>query len=451
MIRPRSLASRLTLTALFWCLLVLMAGGILLSNIFARSVEQGFDGQLQVMMDNLLGSSDTNPASSTAEAPSLLDERFTRALSGWYWQLSGAAEGRPQQILHHSPSLFDSRLVLDKETDTPGDYWYRFKGPGGKALRVFVRTVSVSSPAGRLSFVIAGDRTPVDQQIATFNQTLLWSLVVLVAGLAIAVATQVHFGLRPLSRMRDELKDVSEGSSARLSDNYPAEISPLTQELNAVLSHNAEIVARARSQVSNLAHALKTPLTILRNESDQNSGSEWNLVREQAEQMQGQINRYLVLARVAGSTGAIGRNAVVKPVIDGLLKTLQILYRDKEIQVVVNVPEGVAFRGDVEDLEEMTGNLLDNSFKWATSLITVDCTVADESFTLTIGDDGPGLEAQAREDVLRPGVRLDESVPGSGLGLSIVADYARAYDSQLDLEASPQGGLAAILVLPRSR
>ena len=250
--------------------------------------------------------------------------------------------------------------------------------------------------------------------------------------------------------MRDTLADIRAGRTVRLEGDFAFEIKPIADELNALLSHNAEVITRARSQAGDMAHALKTPLAVLTNEANRLSGESRETIREQSALMAEQIDRHLSRARVAGAHGVLGVRSDVHTVVEGLCRTLRRIYEERRIEISTTGTEGVAFRGDRQDLEEMLGNLIDNACKWAHRHVQVRAEVNKtlNIFILEVIDDGPGIPDGSIKEVLRRGQRLDESIPGSGLGLSIVCEIAELYNGSLTLGASSSGGLSAILSLP---
>jgi signal transduction histidine kinase len=258
-----------------------------------------------------------------------------------------------------------------------------------------------------------------------------------------------------LRQLQGELGAIRRGESERIGGRYPREIAPLADELNLLIAANRDIVERARTQVGNLAHALKTPLSVIVNEADASPGPLANKVGEQASVMRDQISYYLDRARAAARAGAIGTVTQVSPVIDALLRTFAKIYAERGVQFSGAAPSDMRFLGERQDLEEMVGNLLDNAGKWSNGEVRL--AVAAEPATQTMGrtslcfiidDDGPGLAPHLREKAAQRGQRLDETKPGSGLGLSIVTDLAAAYGGSLTLETSPSGGLRVRLRLP---
>ena len=270
-----------------------------------------------------------------------------------------------------------------------------------------------------------------------------------------AIFVQVKYGLRPLQRLQASLTAIREGKSEKLEGEFPAEIQPVAEELNLLIESNAMIIERARTQVGNLAHALKTPLSVLTNEAGTHVGPFAMKVMEQTQVMRDQISLYLDRARRAARAQGLGAVTEIKPVLEGLGRTLQRIHRDKGIEVIVHCDPGLKFRGEKQDFEEMAGNLLDNASKWARKRVEVTADIGKATaiqgriwLTLRVDDDGPGLPAEKRAEALQRGRRLDESKPGSGLGLSIVTETASMYNGSLVLDNAAIGGLRVLLKLP---
>jgi signal transduction histidine kinase len=286
--------------------------------------------------------------------------------------------------------------------------------------------------------------------LAEFTTMLIAALALLGVGLVVATLFQVRFGLAPLRAIRHDLSAIRSGEAEKLEGGLPDEITPLQQELNALIQSNREIVERARTHVGNLAHALKTPLSVITNEARGKRRPLAAKVIEQAEIMRIQITHHLDRARVAARAGAIGDTTNVETVLKALKRTLDRIHDERGIELSLSCSNGLKFLGEKQDFEEMVGNLLDNACKWARSRVRLSAERAEgaPSFTVLVDDDGPGLNRAERAKAVKRGQRLDESKPGSGLGLSIVADLAHLYKGRFDLEPSPDGGLRARLELP---
>ena len=299
--------------------------------------------------------------------------------------------------------------------------------------------------------------------ISVFNIALGLTFTLLALALVASTALQVRFGLRPLRRLGADVAAIREGESERIEGRFPREIAPLAAELNLLMASNREIVDRARTHVGNLAHALKTPLSVIVNEAaaqaqQPDADALAAKVRDQAQVMRDQVTYYLDRARAAARSSVIGTATDVKPVIEGLMRTFGKIYRDRAIMFDARVPDGLRFRGEKQDLEDLIGNLVDNAGKWAAAEVRIAVSAVAEPgdagpsmLVIAVDDDGPGLDPQARSLVATRGQRLDESKPGSGLGLSIVTDLAGVYGGSFNLEDSPLGGLRAVLRLPGTK
>lgn len=437
MMKPRlnSLAFRLLAGAAVWSVAVLVVGGLLLSALFRTTVEQAFDDTLAAQLESLVAATAAGPNGEVVFQRPLGDSRFEQTYSGNYWQIDTAA-GRTR-----SRSLFDIELAADALGFAVAN------GPDGQALRVFVRDIALPEVAGAVRYTVAADLAATRAQVRRFNRILAWSLTALGGGLLAAMLVQVRFGLQPLRRLRAALTDIRLGRADTLAGRYPVEVAPLADELNAVLESNAQVVARARTHVGNLAHALKTPLTVLANEAaaaptDPLAG----VVDQQTRRMRDQVDHHLVRARAAASAAVIGTRTELPAVVDDLRRALTRIHPDR--QVTLNIGPGSVFRGERQDLEEMVGNLLDNACKWARAKVVLTARRSAEQLRITVADDGPGVPDDQLATLLQRGKRLDESKPGSGLGLAIVDDIAQLYGGGVAFEKPEQGGLIAVLTLP---
>jgi signal transduction histidine kinase len=446
-----SLAARLILAAAVWAMIGLAVGGYVLSAAFVSALRDNFDTALQVDLDGMIAAAEPDPNGTVTLQERFLNRRFARAYSGLYWQIRPVNGGAPQ-ISH---SLLDHTLRPRFVHEVGGVFWGYADGPENQRLRLLARRVSFSISAtpdphdvNTYSFIVAGDLSSLDNEIAEFNGTLFWSFAILLAGLILAIFIQVRIGLSPLRRAREALARIRSGAARRLEGRFPAEIAPLAAELNSLIEHSAEVVGRARTHVSNLAHYLKTPLTVLASEAEADPGPLAEAVRRQVDVMRRQVDHYLARARAAGSLDVLGNRTPVAPVLDDLARVIDRIHAERGIAIAVDCPDSLAFRGDRQDLEEMAGNLMDNACKWAASRIAVKARGEGGRLALTVEDDGPGLAPADLGRVLRRGERLDESVPGSGLGLSIVRDISKLYGGGLELGQSALGGLSAVLDLP---
>ena len=326
------------------------------------------------------------------------------------------------------------------------------EGPEGQRLRLVERLVDLGED-GRFLVAVAGDSQEIEEETRSFDRALLVTFGSLIAVLLLTTLFQVRFGLAPLKRISEGLAAIRTGTAERLEGRFPVEIAPLARETNALIEANREIVERARTHVGNLAHALKTPLSVMVNEASARVGDPLaQKVLEQAEIMRDQVARHLERARLAARMTVVGTVTDVVPVVHALARTMEKIYVARGIAIAVDAPASAKFQGEQPDLEEMLGNLVDNACKWAQSRVSIEVLSeyanGKPMLRLIVDDDGPGLTAAQREQVARRGRRLDETKPGSGLGLSIVVELASLYGGSVNLGAAPIGGLRAELVLP---
>ena len=458
-IAPRldSLQARLIAAAAIWTLVGLVVGGFLLSDIFRASVQGNFDAGLKFDLDGMIAAAEPDASGNVALQGRFSDPRFERVYSGWYWQIvPQGARGPEPANAQISRSLFDRTIkVTDSQPASGGLVWGHGIGPEAKPLRFVSRHIEFPIAATRdpkdmraYDFLVAGDVSEVADQVSRFNGTLIWSFAVLGLGLIAGIFIQVRIGLLPLRRVREALARIRDGKARRLDGRFPAEIAPLAGELNSLIEHSAEVVGRARTHVSNLAHFLKTPLTVITSEASAQPGPLADAVMRQVMVMRRQVDYYLARARAAGAVDVLGNRTAVKPVLDDLARVLTRIHAEQSLAIAVDCPPSLAFRGERQDLEEMVGNLIDNACKWAHSRVAVSAARSGAMLELRVGDDGEGLDAEERQHVGERGERLDESVPGSGLGLAIVRDIAKLYGGTLELGESALGGLEATLTLP---
>ena len=457
-IAPRldSLAGRLIAAAAVWIVLGLVGGGILISDVFRASVQSSFDARLKFDLDDMIAACEVDSAGNVSLRTRFADPRFERVYSGWYWQITPVGRKGPEpDNAQISRSLFDRAIRQSTFYRSGQQLWGYGVGPDNQAVRIVSQRIEFPIAATKnpndsrgYEFLVAGDQSEVEAEVQRFNGTLIWSFAVLGLGLIAAIFIQVRVGLQPLRRVSEALARIRDGEARRLEGKFPAEIAPLASELNSLIGHSEEVVGRARTHVSNLAHSLKTPLTVLTSEASANPGPLADTVQKQVTAMRRQVDHYLVRARAAGALDVLGNRTPVKPVLDDLARVLSRIHADRGIAITVDCPANISFRGEKQDLEEMTGNLMDNACKWAFSKVTVAARRIDGNMLLTVGDDGAGLDPEEREKVGERGERLDESVPGTGLGLAIVRDIAKLYGGAMALGDSPLGGLEVALTLP---
>jgi signal transduction histidine kinase len=455
-----SLRIRLLAGTLFWIAASILVAGWGLSNLFYQHVASQFHAELTTHLDRLTAQLTLDAQGRPQLALVLSDPRLSRPYSGYYWQIDlidASADSASAVGQLRSRSLWDHVLAVPSDTPVDGEvHQHRVAGPESRMLGMVERSVRIDDAADgkehTFRLIAAADERFMSEPIARFSGTLWLALGVLATGLILAALVQVWIGLAPLRRVRIALGKVREGETQQLEGTFPAEIMPLIEEFNTVLAQNADVVARARTHAGNLAHALKTPLSVLANAAaSQGEGSAElaRLVGEQVGIARRQVDYHLARARAAATSRTPGVRTVLQPVIDGLARAMRHIHAERNIALAIEpFSESLSFRGETQDLQEMLGNLIDNACKWAGSRVELHAHSHGSLLTITIDDDGSGLSVVQRETVIGRGVRADEQVAGSGLGLSIVDDLAHLYGGQLELADSPLGGLRAILTLP---
>ncbi|RYE11175.1 MAG: HAMP domain-containing histidine kinase [Hyphomicrobiales bacterium] len=448
--RKGSIAFSLFWLSAGWLVLALVGTAFLLTDLYSRALDTSLANQLRFTIDTLssatLDSTDPNYSDIRVQDP-----RFSRSSTGWYWVI----RDRDGRLLSSSGSSIG---MLTPRLETPyGADNYRtgvLEDEAGNRLRAIERA---TTSAGRpLQIMVTGN---LDESLALVGQFRGQTLIVLGAvGIALAIMSGIvaRLALRPTGRLSTAIERVREGEAQEITGTYPREIAPLAEEINELLRSNTQIIERARNAVGNLAHGLKTPLAVLRNEASAAKDNPLSrVVSSESEKMTQLVTTYLDRARIAARTSVVGKKADATMVMLRLVRVMEKL--NKHVTIAFKRPDASLpwFRGDESDLEEMAGNLLDNACKWSAGKIAVtmmaERTPSQAFLLIRIEDDGPGLTEEEADKALRRGVRLDEKTPGSGLGLDIVKELVDVYGGTLQLRRSVLGGLLAELKLPAAK
>lgn len=455
MILRRSLAFRLFAGAAAWALVLLLLGAVALTTLYQRSVMRTLDNRLTSVVGALVAAAETDPGGDVVLARRPSDPDYSRVFSGRYWEILDIPEEGQSRVLVVSRSLWDEQLavpprLIDAARAAPGQViGIDTKGPDAVPLRLIGQAVRLQNRPDLVLMMAAEDKRPADREVRNFAITSALMFLMFAALIAAGVFVQVRIGLAPVLRMRGSVAEVREGNADRVDGDYPNELQPLADELNATLDHSRELVERSRTHVGNLAHALKTPIAVLTNEARSAEGELARLVEKQTDLMASQVDHHLRRARAAAHAKAIGARTETAMVVSDLTRTLQKIYERRGVTLKSDIEPGLVFRGERQDLEEMIGNLMDNACKWAKSEVLVTTRRdAERLLAISIEDDGPGITDEQMKSALQRGVRLDEQAPGTGLGLSIVSDLAKAYDGEVQLSRSDLGGLRAVVTLP---
>ena len=454
---PNSLAARLLATTIAWTVLALLVTGLVLTALFRSNAEQEFNGLLLAHTYNLMGSIDIDPSGDISASPNLGDPRFLTPQSGWYWTIARAAN--PTEPLAHSRSISGGPIELPDVSEQPfNDLFQRIyvrEEAGGDLVQRLEAQVSVGDQDALFQVMVAASRVGLEARISQFRTTLVLAFLLFGIGTIIATYFVIRFGLQPLKHAARALNQVREGDSDHVEGDYPKEVAPLVSEINGLIGANRAIVERARTQVGNLAHALKTPLAVIANETRSKKDRRSETIADQTGLMQSQIQTYLNRARIAAQSGTITARAPVQPLLAELVRVMGKLSPDLKFDS--KCPSTLVFAGEAQDLQEILGNLLENASHYARSRVVVSAaplpisTGKRPTFELMVEDDRRGVTKAQRAEILKRGKRLDESVPGSGLGLSIVKDIVDEYGGDISLSESSLGGLAIVMILPMVR
>ncbi len=431
--------------AALWIVALLLIGGIALDRALTNLVSRQFDDELERSLTAMIASVEIDPLGEVFFNRPLGDQRFLEPNSGFYWQIIG--EGMPP---YASRSLWDERLVLEaKEPVEP--VFYNSDQLEGDRLRMVQRSVQVPGSAVKWQFVVAGSRAELDAQLRRIRLILIWSFAILGIGLFLMAMAQTWYGLGPLRRIRRAIAQIRSAGSNRVTDPLPLEVQPMVEELNALLAHSERQAEEARTHAGNLAHALKTPLTVLTNAASARDPDLAELALREAANMRRQVDHHLARARAVGRRAVGLSRAQVMASAEGVVRAVERLYPDVRFDITGN--RTVEVTVEPQDLDEILGNLIENAAKYGggSVFVTVDAVADSPLCAIWIEDDGAGIPEELRGKLFSRGARLDTEKPGTGLGLAIVRDVAEIYGGSVELaESEDLGGLLVELSLPRA-
>jgi signal transduction histidine kinase len=445
--RIGSLTRRMIGVAALWIVALLLIGGFALDRVLSRSIVDSFDNQLVFVLNSMIASSEIGPDGEVRFNRQLADQRFLEPYSGFYYQVSGAGADTLA-----SRSLWDRRLRVEAGHADLKPHLYdsdEFSThENAEPLRIAERDAVLPGSQVRWRFQVAQLRETIDEQIRQLRSTLIWSFTALGFGLLVLAALQTFYGLWPLRRVRNEVASIRSGDKTRISNEFPEEIRPLTEEINQLLAHSEAQAEEARRHAGNLAHALKTPLTVITNAATADSSDlDATVIRESAA-MRRQIDHHLARARAIGRRASAHARSTVWESLEAVERAVDRLYENVTVDIAGNHQAQV--RVERQDLDEMLGNLVENAAKYGGGRVFVTVEPKGKMVDILVEDDGPGIPQERRGELFKRGARLDTTgKPGTGLGLAIVRDVAEIYGGSIHLEESEDlGGLLARLSLP---
>ncbi len=438
-----SLSRRMMVIAAGWIVILLSVGGFALDRVLTSQLEAEFDNRLTIPLNSMLRSADLDPFGDVVFNSILGNQNYLEPGSGSYWQISG--EGHET---FPSNSLWDDRLIV-RDVNALEPIFYDSDQFPDEPLRVVQRTVQLPGSDVEWQFVVAQKREDLDTQIATVRATLAWSFAILGIGLFLMAMAQTWYGLGPLRRVRQAIVRIRSTGTNRVTEPLPLEVQPMVDELNALLAHSEKQAEEARTHAGNLAHALKTPLTVLNNAAHARSPDLDETVLREADTMQRHVDHHLARARAVGrrATG-LSRTSAMESA-RGVERAVSRLYSHVRFDIDGKDAEVAMER---QDLDELLGNLIENAAKYGggSVFVTMDAEPDAAQYVIWIEDDGKGIPEKARDQLFGRGARLDTGKPGTGLGLAIVRDVAQIYGGNVSLhESEDLGGLLVKLSLPR--
>jgi signal transduction histidine kinase len=448
--RKGSIAFSLFWLSAAWLILALVGTAFLLTDLYSRALDSNLINQLRFNIDTL-SSATLDSRDPEFDDVTMVDPRYSRASTGWYWVIRDENE---QTITTSGSAVGMLMPVIDAPFDADNYRAAILEDEAGNRIRAIER--ATTSNGRPLHIMVTGNVDDILKSAGEFRGQTLIVLGAVGVALAIMSGIVARLALRPIGRLGEAIEKVREGEAETITGSYPREIAPLAEEVNELLRSNTQIIERARNAVGNLAHGLKTPLAVMRNEASAHKDNPLaRVVTSESDKMTQLVTTYLDRARIAARTSVVGKRADATMIMLRLVRVMEKL--NKHVTIAFKRPDASIpwFRGDEGDLEEMAGNLLDNACKWTKGVVAVtmsaERTPSQQFLIIRIEDDGPGLTEEEAQKVLRRGVRLDEKTPGSGLGLDIVKELVDVYGGSLQLRRSVLGGLLAELKLPAAK
>lgn len=434
------------LIAAGWITILLLGGGLALDRTLNSLLTRQFDDQVHYQLTAMIASAEIDPFGDIWLNRGLADQRFLEPNSGLYWQVDGAGK-EP----YPSRSLWDRTLQPSGKKARLKPLYYNSNQFPDEPLRVVEQSVRIPGSDVEWQFIVAAARADLDEQIKAIRSILIWSFVALGMGLLLMAMLQTWYGLSPLRRVRKAIARIRTAGANRVTDPLPLEVQPMVDELNALLAHSETQAEEARRHAGNLAHALKTPLTVLTNAASAHAPDLDETVLREAGTMRRQVDHHLARARAVGRRAFGHSHANVMESAEAVERAVARLYPSVRFDTAGNAAAQVAM--EKQDLEEILGNLIENAAKYGggSVFVTVDSHPEAELCSVWIEDDGMGISEADRAKLFSRGARLDTEKPGTGLGLAIVRDVVEIYGGEIHLgESEDLGGVCVTLRLPRA-
>ena len=427
---------------------ILTLAGWILDRSFRASTLAGVEEQLRLVIYSLMGMAHADALGIRVDE--LSEPRLSQPESGLYAAVWEPGTGREWR----SPSALTTNVDKGPVEAVLGEFRFSETNAGGvPRFMLSYLVIWDDADESQLIFQAAADQAPTLAIIGSFRRNLAWGLALVILLVIGAQILAIRWGLTPLRVMAEEVRALEEGRREGLSDNYPKELTGLRQNLARFIAHEHRRRTRYRHALEDLAHSLKTPLAVIRNAlggsvpADGERHGERGLIAEQLDRMEGVVTHQLSRATVAGPV-VVSRPVDIARLAERLIRALKTAYSDRELAVEVRLPPALSVRGDERDLMDIFGNLLENAFKYTRSKVRISGQ-SGAMAVMRIEDDGPGVDAAIRDDILNRGARGDQVQPGQGIGLSVVSELIQLYGGAFKIGASPLGGASIEVRLPR--
>lgn len=446
-----SLQQRLLITAGLVLAAFLGVTGWTLEQAYRNSARAALHERQQARLYGLLAQIEVLEDGQLQPPQRLADERFTRP-GGELAALIADDRGR---VLWRSPSLLGQALP-ELPRAKPGAWEARILRDGEQLRAALTTGILWLAEDGELPLQVSviEDLSSGLAEYRRYTRSLWGWLLVLGLGLSLSQVLVLRWALAPTRRVAGELAAVESGERDTLGDDYPPELSPLTEAINALLERRGEQLRRSRETAANLAHSLKTPLALLQSQAE-DAGADAAAMRQGIRQQAGRLREIIdYQLQRAGTAGAAPLRAPLPLAteLQRVLATLGRVHHERGLRLELQAAPDLAYPIDRGDLLELAGNLLDNAGKWARQRVLIGVERGPSGVWLGVEDDGPGIAASRRSEVLTRGQRLDEQVEGQGIGLAVVADIAASYDGRVEIDDSPTlGGARVRIWLPVRR
>lgn len=417
--------------------------GIVLDRAFRNNVENSQRENLRTQIYTLLATAELD-INNQLKLPAEITEPRLNLLES---SLHARVITKDNKIVWLSKSMLNSRINFGSISSIGEFSFSNFELDNNSYTLLSFATQWLTDDGEKTYvFQIAENKNISESQINMFRKNL-WLWLAGVSFLLIIIQTIIlRWGLKPLRHVAEDLLEIEKGNTRRLTDNYPKEITPLTENLNRLLDSSAQQLTRYRDGLGNLAHSLKTPIAVLQGIIAPSKIDDKNTALTQLETINNIVEYQLQRAATSGRT-QLSEAFTLKPIIKKILSTLEKVHKEKNVNLLLDIPSSLNMKIDSGDLYELLGNLFENAFKWCNKRVIVSAEKLNDKIQITIEDDGPGIKPAEKDRIILRGQRADQDTPGHGLGLAMVSDILLLYQGEMQISESDLGGAKIIITL----